>query len=136
MKDIERLSEILKSFQSVAVLTGAGVSAESGIPTFRGKDGLWNKYDPTELATFEAFEEDPLRVWKWYLWRMKLIANAKPNHAHYAISEMERLFPDFLLITQNVDSLHDSLRRMLSSLEERGMRLSFSNTFLITSFKC
>ena len=82
------------------------MSAESGIPTFRGKDGLWNRFNPTELATFEAFSQNPNLVWKWYLWRMHLIANAKPNPAHYAIAEMERLFPEFLHITQNVDGLH------------------------------
>ena len=106
MENLERLFQILKGSQSVAVLTGAGVSAESGIPTFRGKDGLWNKYDPTELATLEVFEENPLMVWKWYLWRKRLIAKAKPNHAHTALAEMENLFSDFLLITQNVDGLH------------------------------
>ncbi|NPB05532.1 MAG: NAD-dependent deacylase [Aquificae bacterium] len=88
-------------------LSGAGLSAASGVPTFRGgKDGLWNKFDPRELATFEAFEEDPLRVWKWYLWRMWLIAKAAPNAAHYALVEMEKLFPRFWHITQNVDGLH------------------------------
>ena len=106
MKNLERLIQLLGRSQFVSVLTGAGVSAESGIPTFRGKDGLWNRYDPTELATFEAFEEDPLMVWKWYLWRMRLIAKANPNHAHTALAEMKSLFPEFLLITQNVDGLH------------------------------
>ena len=76
---MKELLELLLKAKSVSILTGAGVSAESGIPTFRGKDGLWNKYDPTELATLYAFREDPLKVWKWYLWRMRLIALAKPN---------------------------------------------------------
>jgi len=92
--------------KTIFTLSGAGLSAASGIPTFRGKDGLWNLYDPRELATFEAFEDDPLRVWKWYLWRMRLIAKAEPNPAHYALVEMERLLPDFWHITQNVDGLH------------------------------
>jgi len=96
----------LNNWERVCVLSGAGLSAESGIPTFRGKDGLWNKFNPTELATFEAFSRDPNLVWKWYLWRMHLIANARPNSAHYAIAEMEKLFPKFLHITQNVDGLH------------------------------
>jgi len=90
----------------VGVLTGAGISAESGIPTFRGKDGLWNRFDPTELATPEAFLRDPKLVWKWYLWRMHLIAKAEPNPGHRALAEMEKIFPQFLLITQNVDGLH------------------------------
>ena len=90
----------------VVVLTGAGVSAESGIPTFRGKDGLWNKYDPTELATPEAFSRDPKLVWEWYDWRRSLIAKAEPNEAHKTIAKMEEEFEDFWLITQNVDGLH------------------------------
>jgi len=100
------LLELLKRAERVGVLTGAGISAESGIPTFRGKDGLWNKFSPTELATYEAFINDPKLVWKWYLWRMHLIAKAQPNPGHYAVARMERIFPDFLLITQNVDGLH------------------------------
>ncbi len=100
------IQEVLKEAEQVGVLSGAGLSAESGIPTFRGKDGLWNRFNPTELATFEAFQEDPKLVWKWYIWRMHLIANSKPNPAHYAITEMEKLFPRFLHITQNVDGLH------------------------------
>ena len=103
---MERLVELAKNLDRVVVLTGAGISAESGIPTFRGKDGLWNRYNPTELATFEAFERDPLLVWQWYLWRMHLIANASPNPGHYALARMERLYPSFLLVTQNVDGLH------------------------------
>jgi len=90
----------------VVVLTGAGISAESGIPTFRGKDGLWNKYDPMELATPEAFRKDPTLVWEWYDWRRQLIAKAEPNEGHKTLVAMERNFPDFWLITQNVDGLH------------------------------
>ncbi len=96
----------LKKAESVGFLTGAGISAESGIPTFRGKDGLWNKFNPSELATYEAFSKEPKLVWKWYLWRMWLISKAKPNKGHLAIKEFEELYPDFLLITQNVDGLH------------------------------
>ncbi len=90
----------------IVVLTGAGVSAESGIPTFRGKDGLWNKYDPQELATPEAFQRNPKLVWEWYDWRRQLIAKAEPNEAHRIIAKMEKEFEDFWLITQNVDGLH------------------------------
>ena len=103
---MDRLVDILKKAQRVGVLTGAGISAESGIPTFRGKDGLWNKYDPVDLATLEAFRSNPLKVWQWYLWRMWLISKAKPNAGHLSLAEMEKLFPAFLLITQNVDGLH------------------------------
>ena len=90
----------------VVVLTGAGISAESGIPTFRGKDGLWNRFRPEELATPEAFERDPELVWKWYDWRRQLIARAEPNEGHRIIADMEKRFKDFWLITQNVDGLH------------------------------
>ena len=90
----------------IRVLTGAGISAESGIPTFRGKDGLWNKYDPMELATPEAFRKDPRLVWEWYDWRRQLIARAEPNEGHRIIAEIEKKFSDFWLITQNVDGLH------------------------------
>ncbi len=89
---MEHLKRILKSAKRICILTGAGVSSESGIPTFRGKDGLWNKYNPSELATFEAFEEDPIKIWQWYLWRMWLISRTKPNKAHTSIAKMENLF--------------------------------------------
>lgn len=106
MNSLKELLLTLKEVQKVGILSGAGLSAESGIPTFRGKDGLWNKFNPVELATLEAFKRVPETVWKWYLWRMHLIAKAKPNPAHFAISKMEKLFPEFLHITQNVDGLH------------------------------
>ncbi len=83
------------------------LSAESGVPTFRdARTGLWEKYDPAQLATPEAFEKDPKLVWEWYEWRRKLIGKAKPNPAHKALAEMEKNIPDFTLITQNVDGLH------------------------------
>jgi len=103
---LKTLAKLLKQADTVGVLTGAGISAESGIPTFRGKDGLWNKYEPTQLATPEAFFKEPQLVWKWYLWRMERVAKARPNPGHYAISKLERVKPNFLLITQNVDGLH------------------------------
>ncbi len=90
----------------VTVLTGAGVSAESGVPTFRGPDGLWRRHRPEDLATPEAFARDPRLVWEWYDWRRQLIARVRPNAAHVAIVALEAHVPDFLLITQNVDGLH------------------------------
>jgi NAD-dependent deacetylase len=102
----ERLIERLKKAYSIVVLTGAGISAESGIPTFRGKDGLWNKYDPRELATPDAFERNPKLVWEWYLWRRELVMKAKPNIAHYALVDLEDFYEEFTIITQNVDALH------------------------------
>ncbi|MGB8368629.1 MAG: SIR2 family NAD-dependent protein deacylase [Limisphaerales bacterium] len=91
----------------VTVLTGAGVSAESGVPTFRdAQTGLWAKFKPEELATPRAFRRNPRLVWDWYDWRRKRVADAQPNPAHHALAEMEKLFPQFRLITQNVDGLH------------------------------
>ena len=90
----------------VLVLTGAGVSAESGIPTFRGKDGYWRNLDPTKLATPEAFARDPQLVWVWYRERRERIRNARPNAAHEAIAKLAQYADEFLLVTQNVDDLH------------------------------
>lgn len=89
------------------MLTGAGISAESGVPTFRGSDGLWKQFKPEDLATPEAFARDPRLVWQWYDWRRGLIAKARPNAGHLALVELERQKPHFTLITQNVDGLHD-----------------------------
>ncbi len=109
METIFKIVKYIEDYQDgyIFVLSGAGLSAESGIPTFRGsKDGLWNKFNPSDLATFEAFDRDPLTVWKWYLWRMQLISKASPNEAHIALVELEKLLPKFWHITQNVDGLH------------------------------
>jgi NAD-dependent deacetylase len=91
----------------VAVLTGAGISAESGVPTFReAQTGLWRRYRAEDLATPEAFRRNPRLVWEWYAWRRELVSRAQPNPGHLAIVEMEARFPSFTLITQNVDGLH------------------------------
>jgi NAD-dependent deacetylase len=90
----------------VLVLTGAGVSAESGIPTFRGKDGYWRNLDPAKLATPEAFARDPQLVWDWYHERRQRIRNARPNAAHEAVARLAQRTDEFLLVTQNVDDLH------------------------------
>ncbi len=103
----ERLSRALLRSRHTMILTGAGVSAESGVPTFRdAQSGLWARYRPEELATPEAFRRDPALVWQWYQWRRGLIANARPNAAHLAIAAMERLLERLTLVTQNVDGLH------------------------------
>jgi NAD-dependent deacetylase len=97
----------LASARNVTILTGAGISADSGVPTFRGADGLWRNFRAEDLATPEAFERDPRLVWEWYNWRRELIATKQPNPAHIALVELERRRPDtFWLITQNVDGLH------------------------------
>lgn len=91
----------------VAVLTGAGISVPSGIPTFRGPGGLWEGFRPEELATPEAYARDPHRVWEWYAWRYRVACAAEPNRAHHLLVELERAKQDgFLLVTQNVDGLH------------------------------
>ena len=91
----------------MAVLTGAGISAESGVPTFRGDGGLWKEHKAEELATPEAFARDPRLVWEWYSWRREMIAKAAPNPAHRALVKLEIAKPSYTLITQNVDGLHD-----------------------------
>jgi NAD-dependent deacetylase len=102
----DRFLDVLKTAGSVVVSTGAGVSAESGVPTFRGEEGLWKKFRAEELATFEAFQANPKIVWEWYNYRRDIINKIKPNPGHYAVAEMARLFDRFQLITQNVDDLH------------------------------
>jgi len=102
----EKLLTRLKNAYSLSVLTGAGISAESGVPTFRGKDGLWNNYKAEDLATPTTFMNNPRLFWDFYSWRRKLLKDVKPNLGHYALVDLERLFSDFLIITQNVDNLH------------------------------
>ena len=105
---MDQIRTLLRNARSVAVLTGAGVSAESGIPTFRGNGGFWKQFRAEDLATPDAFERDPKLVWEWYDWRRCLIAKATPNAGHYALAALEKQVPRFTLITQNVDDLHDS----------------------------
>jgi len=100
------LIEALKKAQKVAVLTGAGVSAESGVHTFRGENGIWKKFKPEELANFDAFMKNPDMVWEWYTYRKQLMSKVKPNSGHFALAKMEEFFPEFTLITQNIDNLH------------------------------
>lgn len=97
----------IRNATAVTVLTGAGISAESGVPTFRGDGGLWRTFRPEDLATPEAFERDPKLVWEWYDWRRQLVAKAQPNPGHKALVMLEGCKPKFTLITQNVDGLHD-----------------------------
>jgi len=104
---VEQTRAWLKQARSVAVLTGAGISAESGVPTFRGKQGLWKQYRPEELANADAFHRDPRLVWEWYNWRRSLIAKAHPNPGHYALADLASRIPNFTLISQNVDDLHE-----------------------------
>ena len=105
-KDAERFWDLARSAQRPVALTGAGVSAESGVPTFRGPGGLWRDYRPEELATPEAFARNPQLVWEWYNWRRGIIAKVQPNDAHRWLSRYERLKDRLALVTQNVDGLH------------------------------
>jgi len=104
------ISQTLKNLLSrdvpVAVLTGAGISAESGVPTFRGEHGLWKKFKPEELANVDAFLRNPDLVWGWYQHRRQVVNDVEPNPGHYALARMEKKISDFTLITQNIDSLH------------------------------
>jgi NAD-dependent deacetylase len=105
-KEIREVAGLLRQMPRVAVLTGAGISAESGIPTFRGKNGLWKQFRAEDLATPEAFERDPALVWEWYDWRRGIIAGREPNAGHLILARWEKELPGFVLITQNVDGLH------------------------------
>lgn len=105
-EDIRRLVELMDRSARIAVLTGAGVSAESGVPTFRGEGGLWRQFRAEDLATPEAFHRDPKLVWEWYDWRRGLMAKVEPNPGHKVLALWEQLFPEFTLITQNIDGLH------------------------------
>lgn len=96
----------LNSSKSLVFFTGAGISAESGIPTFRGKDGIWNKLRPEELASFDAFMRNPEMVWEWYQYRRKIISETEPNPGHTAIAELSNHFEKVSVVTQNVDNLH------------------------------
>jgi len=104
--NIERAAGILSGCRRLVVLTGAGVSAESGVPTFRGAGGLWRQYRAEDLATPEAFARDPKLVWEWYDWRRSVVASCAPNPAHHILARWEKSFDGFLLATQNVDGLH------------------------------
>lgn len=104
---LDRLARELTADTRITVLTGAGVSAASGVPTFRGAGGLWHDFRPEDLATPEAFARQPDVVWQWYDWRRQQAAGVRPNAAHHTLTSWSRRFPHFTLITQNVDGLHE-----------------------------
>ncbi|HID29424.1 MAG TPA: NAD-dependent deacylase [Desulfobacterales bacterium] len=105
-KPIEQIAHRIRPSTRVVILTGAGISQESGVPTFRGADGLWKSFRAEDLATPEAFQKDPVLVWQWYDWRRGLMKPVKPNAGHYALAELEKRIREFTLVTQNVDGLH------------------------------
>lgn len=102
----QRLRELWVPSSRVCMLTGAGVSAESGVPTFRDKDGLWSKFKPEELASMDGFLRNPSLVAEWYEHRRQMVRGVKPNAGHFATAAMEKYFSSFVLSTQNVDGLH------------------------------
>ncbi len=101
----ESIKDQIKNIDKIVVVTGAGISQESGIPTFRGKDGLWRNYDAMKLATINAFYDNPKLVWEWYNERRKNIFQAQPNQGHKAIAELEK-YAQVIVLTQNIDGLH------------------------------
>ena len=105
MKMFDSIKEQIRDKKKIVFVTGAGISQESGIPTFRGKDGLWKNYDVMQLATIEAFYDNPKLVWEWYNERRKNIFKANPNPGHIAIAELEK-YADVVVLTQNIDGLH------------------------------
>ena len=108
MMDIpENLIERIRMSRRLVFSTGAGISAESGVPTFRGEGGIWNKMRPEELASVDGFMQNPTLVWEWYQQRRSLMNKVEPNPGHYAIAGFQQRFPDTALITQNIDGLHD-----------------------------
>lgn len=120
---VAHVARLLGEARSIVVLTGAGVSAASGVPTFRGDGGLWRQYRAEDLATAEAFARDPALVWAWYDWRRQRIAACAPNPAHDVLAQWSRRWPHLLLVTQNVDGLHEragtaSLLRLHGSIWE------------------
>lgn len=106
MKISREIIERVHDSQSSVFFTGAGISAESGIPVFRGKDGIWNKLKPEELANFDAFIKNPQMVWEWYNHRKKIIHESEPNPAHKSISELQSYLNEVIVVTQNIDNLH------------------------------
>ena len=101
----ESISDQIKNYKKIVFVTGAGISQESGIPTFRGNDGLWRNYDAMKFATIDAFYENPKLVWEWYNERRRNIFSAEPNPGHNAIAELEK-YAEVVVLTQNIDGLH------------------------------
>jgi NAD-dependent deacetylase len=104
---VERLAELMRERQPCVVLTGAGVSTESGIPDFRSPTGIWARYDPMEYASIDAFQRDPVKVWSFYSRRLDMLATAEPNAAHHALAALERADWVDAVVTQNIDLLHE-----------------------------
>ena len=106
-EEFQRLLQVVNKAKNIMVITGAGISAESGIPTFRGEGGWWRSRNPEELATLKAFKADPRFVWEWYEYRRELVAKAEPNSAHRVLAWLESQGKRVFILTQNVDDLHE-----------------------------
>jgi NAD-dependent deacetylase len=106
LKELDKVAEFFKKGYRISILTGAGISAKSGIPTFRGKGGIWDRYDPNEVGTAEALKLRPEKVWEMHNDLRQTIASCKPNPAHFAIADLENIFENVTVITQNVDNYH------------------------------
>jgi NAD-dependent deacetylase len=117
---LDQLAARMSASKRITVLTGAGVSAASGVPTFRGPQGLWRNFRPESLATPDAFHRDPKLVWEWYNWRREILSTKKPNRAHEVLAKWSRHFPDFRLITQTwMDFMNGPERRMSFAFMDR-----------------
>ena len=119
---VEHARALLGRAQRMVVLTGAGVSAESGVPTFRGSDGLWKSHRPEQLATPEAFARDPRTVWEWYAWRRRVVAACAPNAGHLALARLALEREHVTLVTQNVDGLHHRAAEQVAGSREDAAR--------------
>lgn len=142
MSDVEMSRELadaralLADAEKICVLTGAGVSAESGVPTFRGEEGLWKNYRAEELATPQAFRRDPRMVWEWYDWRRRKIGACAPNPGHYALAELALGPRSVRIVTQNVDGLHEWAAREVAGAGDPSPALPLEVHGSIFRVKC
>ncbi len=130
---LEPVRQLIRNADRIVVLTGAGISAESGVPTFRGDGGLWKSYRAEDLATPQAFARDPRLVWEWYGWRRELVAACKPNAAHLAVARLASERDGVSIITQNVDGLHaDAARQLSDTRSQAAMPLELHGSLFVT----
>lgn len=135
-RDLAVSRRLVEGAERIIVSTGAGISAESGVPTFRGPDGLWRRFRPEDLATPEAFARDPRLVWEWYAWRRELISECRPNAAHHALAALALARPGVRILTQNVDGLHAVAAREAAGDRDPGPALSLELHGSIFRVRC
>jgi len=136
IEGLEEARALLAEAERVCVLSGAGVSAESGVPTFRGEDGLWKNYRAEELATPQAFRRDPRMVWEWYDWRRGKIGGCSPNPGHYALARLALGPKSVSIVTQNVDGLHEAAAREVAGAADPSPALPLEVHGSIFRVKC